>query len=328
MSQKRAYRYRFYPTPDQVAILARTFGSARFVYNWALRRRTDASYLRQERISYAATSAALTALKGEPAIAWLNEVSSVPPQEALRQLDRAFRPFFAGRATSPTFNTSPTFKKKRGRQAAEYSTAAFHWEAEKRRLTLATMDAPLASVWSRACTGDPTTITVTQDPAGRYFVSFLVEEVPPLPAPTAGSELDRGAALVTLSTGEKITNPTHFPPPPREDGAQGVGAHPPRSPTNAVMVCTSSPPASAVKTKRCAWRRWRRPSRRRVGVRCSGRWRTRRTRRPGMGGFWSRLTRGIPVPSAARLAAISVLHPCFAPASCLTVGLPSVWCLA
>ena len=96
MLQKRAYRYRFYPTPEQVAVLARTFGSARFVYNWALRLRTDAYYERQERVSYADTSAALTALKREPETAWLNEVSSVPPQQALRHLDRAFRNFFEG----------------------------------------------------------------------------------------------------------------------------------------------------------------------------------------------------------------------------------------
>jgi putative transposase len=79
-SQKRAYKYRCYPTPDQKAILSRTFGGARFVYNWALRLRTDAYYQRQERVSYADTSAALTALKREPETAGLNEVSSVPPQ--------------------------------------------------------------------------------------------------------------------------------------------------------------------------------------------------------------------------------------------------------
>src|SRR5262249_14265951 len=158
MREKRAYRYRFYPTPEQAAVLARTFGSARFVYNWALRMRTDAYYERQERVSYADTSAALTALKREPATIWLNEVSSVPPQQALRHLDRAFRAFFEGRARYPTF------KKKRGRQSAEYTTSAFRWDAEKRSLTLAKMEAPLAIVWSRAFTGDPTTVTVTRDP--------------------------------------------------------------------------------------------------------------------------------------------------------------------
>ena len=50
MRQKRAYRSRVYPTPEQVDTLARTLGRARFVYTWGLRLRTDASYQRQERI--------------------------------------------------------------------------------------------------------------------------------------------------------------------------------------------------------------------------------------------------------------------------------------
>ena len=52
MRQKRAYRYRCYPTTTQAAVLARTFGCARFVYNWALRLRTDAYTQRQERLGY------------------------------------------------------------------------------------------------------------------------------------------------------------------------------------------------------------------------------------------------------------------------------------
>src|SRR5262252_360275 len=138
MSQKRAYRYRCYPTHAQATVLIRTFGCARFVYNWALRLRTDAYYQRQERVSYADTSAALTLLKHEPDTAWLNEVSSVPPQQALRHLDRAFRHFFEGRAKYPSYH------RKHGPQAAEYTTSAFRWDAEANTLTVAKMDAPLA----------------------------------------------------------------------------------------------------------------------------------------------------------------------------------------
>ncbi len=90
---------------------------------------TDASYERQERVSYAATSAALTALKREPATVWRNEGSSVPTQQALRHLDRAFRTFFAGRAKYPGFHTYPGFQRKRGPQAAEDTTSAFRWDA-------------------------------------------------------------------------------------------------------------------------------------------------------------------------------------------------------
>jgi putative transposase len=161
---------------------------ARYVYNWALRLRTDAYSQRQERVSYADTSAALTVLKHEPETAWLNEVSSVPTQQALRHLEKAFHNFFAGRANYPTF------RKKRGVQSAEYTTSAFRWQAETRTLILAKTDTPLHIHWSRPLPDDavPSTVTVSRDAAGRYFVSILIEEdITPLPvvAPAVGIDL-------------------------------------------------------------------------------------------------------------------------------------------
>jgi putative transposase len=208
MNQKRAYRYRCYPTPTQAAVLARTFGCARFVYNWALRLRTDAYYDRQERIGYHETSAALTALKREPTTAWLNEVSSVPTQQALRHLERAFRNFFAGHAKYPTFH------KKHGAQSAEYTTSAFRWDAATRTVILAKMDTPLHIHWSRPLPegATPTTITVSRDTAGRYFVSILLEEdIAPLPVTARQVGIDLGLHdVVVLDTGEKVGNQRFF----------------------------------------------------------------------------------------------------------------------
>src|SRR6266699_748136 len=90
MKQKRAYQYRWYPTDEQQQVLARTFGCVRYVYNWGLRKKTDAYYQQSERLSYAHLSCALTDLKKQDESAWLNEVSSVPLQQTLRHLDRAF----------------------------------------------------------------------------------------------------------------------------------------------------------------------------------------------------------------------------------------------
>src|SRR5262249_37077422 len=147
---------RFYPTPEQAATRARTFGAARYVYNGARRLRTDACYERKERVSCADTSAALTILKRESEAAWLNEGSSVPTQPALRHLERAFRSLFEGRAKYPVVH------KKHDPQAAEYTTAAFRWDAEARALTRATRDTPLAIRWSRPLPGGvaPSSITV------------------------------------------------------------------------------------------------------------------------------------------------------------------------
>lgn len=94
MKQKRAYRYRFYPTKEQVHLLNRTFGCMRYVYNFALRLRTDSYQQQQERLRYEDASTALTRLKQQPATAWLNEVPCVSLQQALRNLDKAFENFF------------------------------------------------------------------------------------------------------------------------------------------------------------------------------------------------------------------------------------------
>jgi len=162
MKQKRAYHYRFYPTDEQAHILARTFGCARYVYNWALRLRTDAYYKEQKRIGYHETSAQLTLLKKQAETSWLNEVSSVPLQQALSHLDRAFRHFFEGHAQYPKFHT------KRGDQSATYVASAFKWDGKQ--LTLAKMDAPLDIHWSRPLpTGaKPSSVTVSKDTAHRY----------------------------------------------------------------------------------------------------------------------------------------------------------------
>ena len=127
MEIKRAYKFRFYPTPEQELNLDKTFGCARFAYNYMLRLRTDAWMQRQERIGYHETSAALTALKKQPEYTWLNEVSSVPVQQSLRHLQSAFANFFAKRASYPQF------KRKNGPQSAEYTTSAFKWDGSTLR---------------------------------------------------------------------------------------------------------------------------------------------------------------------------------------------------
>ncbi|MEO3888473.1 transposase, partial [Nonomuraea sp. B5E05] len=100
---KRAYKYRFYPTPEQASELARTFGCVRLVYNKALEDRSRAYTLQGRRVSYVESSAALTAWKRSGDYDFLSEVSSVPLQQALRHLQAAFANFFAKRAKYPTF---------------------------------------------------------------------------------------------------------------------------------------------------------------------------------------------------------------------------------
>ncbi|WP_035844591.1 RNA-guided endonuclease InsQ/TnpB family protein [Kitasatospora azatica] len=203
---KRAFKYRFYPTDAQAAELSRTFGCVRKVYNMALQARTEAWTLRRERVNYNATSAMLTGWKKAEELAYLSEVSSVPLQQALRHLQGAFANFWLKRAKYPTFKS-----RKKSRKSAEYTSSAFRFRDG--RLTLAKMSDPLDIVWSRPLPEGsvPSMVTVSQDAAGRWFVSVLCEDRPSMPAAVnAAVGVDAGVtSLVTLSTGEKVANPRH-----------------------------------------------------------------------------------------------------------------------
>lgn len=203
---KRAYKYRFYPTEEQEALLRRTFGCVRVVYNKALEERTRAWSTERRSITYSDTSAMLTQWKKTEDYHWLSEVSCVPLQQSLRHLQDAFSKFWSKQSRYPRF------KSRKSRQSAAFTSSAFRWDGE--HLTLAKTSAPLRIVWSRPLPegAQPSTVTVSLDRAGRWFVSLLIEEViSPLPAaPSNAVGIDMGLeSFATLSTGEKVANPRH-----------------------------------------------------------------------------------------------------------------------
>lgn len=203
---QRAFKYRFYPTPEQETLLRRTIGCTRLVYNRALAARTEAWYGEKKRIGYVESSAMLTTWKKEVELSFLNEVSCVPLQQGLRHLQKAFGNFWAGRAKYPTF------KKKRNGGSAEFTKSAFKFKDGQ--VFIAKSAEPLPIVWSRDLPEgvEPSTITVKLSPAGRWTVSLLVDvEIEPLPKSPNQIGIDLGiTSLVALSTGEKVANPKGF----------------------------------------------------------------------------------------------------------------------
>jgi putative transposase len=203
---KRAYRYRFYPTPEQADLLNRTFGCVRYVYNRALAERSRAWTQEHKRVTFADTCRMLTRWKAEPETAWLYEVSNVALQQALQHLQAAFVNFWAKRAKYPQFKS-----KRKSRASATFTTSGFRYRDG--RLWLAKISEPLDIRWSRPLPegAEPSTVTVSRDAAGRWFVSILVEEtIEQLPQAEAVIGIDAGiTSLLTLSTGEKIANPRH-----------------------------------------------------------------------------------------------------------------------
>jgi putative transposase len=105
----QAFKFRLYPNTVQRQALARQFGCSRFVYNTFLQERMDfyAAHKGEKKqgLNYYDTALRLTAMKRQPEYAWLGEVNSQALQVALRNLDTAYRNFFAGRGEFPKFKS-------------------------------------------------------------------------------------------------------------------------------------------------------------------------------------------------------------------------------
>jgi len=206
---RTAYRCRAYPDQAQQQVLARTFGCVRVVWNRMLAERHRLCYAEGKSLSYAASDAALTAMKKDPDLVFLSEVSSVPLQQALRHQHKAFSAFFARRARYPRF------KSRRSRQSAHYTRSAFTMRGGE--LRLAKTSAPLRFVWSwpdvNVTSLNPAMVIVSREPDGRWYVTFTVDTADPDLLPEAGHAVgvDLGVKdFAVTSDGERITNPRHL----------------------------------------------------------------------------------------------------------------------
>jgi putative transposase len=206
---RTAYRCRAYPDEAQQQALARTFGCVRVVWNRTLATRRARYAAAGKGTSYAEADRALTLMKKDPGLAFLNEVSSVPLQQALRHQHRAFGAFFARRARCPRF------KSRRSRQSAHYTRSAFTLRGGV--LRLARMGAPLRFVWSwpevEVTALDPAMVIVSRQPDGRWYVTFTVDAAAPEPMPGTGRAVgvDLGVTdFAVTSGGQRIPNPRHL----------------------------------------------------------------------------------------------------------------------
>lgn len=203
MKVNKAYKFRFYPTKEQKQNLAKTFGCARFVYNRMLQTKTDEYYKHGVKVNYNKTSQLLTELKKEEEYEWLNEVSAVPLQQGLRNLQKVFKNFWN------KLTKYPTKKKKSHDQSVTYADTAFKFENNK--LTLAKQLEPLKIVWHREIPKNTriTSISVSKDNSNRYFVSlFFEEEANFLPTNDNIVGIDLGLEdFVVFSNGKKVKAP-------------------------------------------------------------------------------------------------------------------------
>ncbi|MEU6208141.1 transposase [Micromonospora musae] len=206
------YQFRVYPTPGQQIELAKAFGCARVVFNDGLRLRQQAHETGEKYISDGELSRRLiTEAKATPERAWLGEVSSVVLQQALADLNTAYRNFFnsiSGKRKGRKVATPRFRSRKDNRQAIRFTKNSRFKVLDNGRLRLPKIG-DLDVRWSRSLPSDPSSVAIIRDAAGRYFASFVVqstdEALPPV-ASEVGIDLDL-THFAVLSDGTKVAAP-------------------------------------------------------------------------------------------------------------------------
>jgi len=204
----KAHKYRLYPTIPQQHQLAKTFGSCRYIYNWALALKNKRYQEFKQNVTRFELDKMLTFLKTTNELDWLNEVNSQSIQASIRHLDVAFTNFFKHRAKYPNF------KKKFGKNSFECpQNIKINFETKKIQIP------KLGKVKykdNQTFEGQIKTCTVSKNPAGEYYISILVEDSIEVPIKKEITEntsvgIDVGiSTFCTLSSGEKIENPNFF----------------------------------------------------------------------------------------------------------------------
>jgi len=197
----KANKYKLKPTLDQMEKLAQNFGCARFIYNFALSKKSELWKSDGTNISRFELQTLLAKMKKEEATEWLKQAHSQVLQSSLMHLDNSFKNFFKKRSKYPKY------KNKHGKQSIQYPQGV---KIEGNKIYLPKLGW-VKAVIHREAEGKIKTVTVSKDCTGMYFASVLVDDGLKKPKAIKNIKshvgLDAGIKdFVTISDGKKIKN--------------------------------------------------------------------------------------------------------------------------
>jgi putative transposase len=204
---KARYQYRIYPTDQQQQGLAQLFGCVRVVWNDAL---ALCKQLGKKPKSSELQKLVITQAKLTEERAWLSEVSNIPLQQSVADLDIAFKNFFnscKGKRKGRKVGY-PKFKKRTNNQSARFRMGGFSFKGNGVYLAKIGIVNP---IWSRELPSEPSSVTVIKDCANRYFLSFVVEVAPvQIDAKNHSVGIDLGIkTFAVMSNAEKAESPDY-----------------------------------------------------------------------------------------------------------------------
>lgn len=183
------------------------FGCVRVVWNDAL---AICSQQEKKSKSVELQKLVITQAKKLPERAWLSEVSAIPLQQSVADLETAFKNFFdsyKGKRKGRKVGY-PRFKKRTNSQSARLTRGGFSIKDGGVYLAKIGIVKP---IWSRELPSEASSVTIIQDCAKRYFLSFVVEVEPiNIEAKNQSIGIDLGLkTFAVMSSGEKTFSPCY-----------------------------------------------------------------------------------------------------------------------
>ena len=204
----KAYKYRLNPNEEQRIFFEKSFGCARYVYNWGLNLRNEAYQKDRTRIGWVDICKRLTELKKQEETSWLNEVATQSLQSSIRNMDSAFTRFFREK------KGFPKFKSKKGRQSFQLvKDVSVNFDKHEVKLPKIGW---VNFYKNREFDGRIGTTTISKSPAGKYYISILVDDGEELPTKVpityeTSVGIDVGLKdFALLSNGQVFENPKYL----------------------------------------------------------------------------------------------------------------------
>jgi len=198
----KAFKFRMEPNLDQVVLLAKHFGCARFVYNHFLNEKRRHYKDNGTTMNYNITRSSLKDMKKEKEFSWLSEVNSQSLQASLKNLETAYGNFFRKKAKFPRFKSK------------KLSTKSFHCpqnvEVIGNKVFIPKFKDGIKFTKHREIKGNIRSATISQVPSGKIYVSILCELPLEKPLTKTGKKVGVDLGLkdfVITSDGKRFKNP-------------------------------------------------------------------------------------------------------------------------
>ena len=200
-TRHKSYKFRLYPTEEQIVLFEKTFGCSRFIWNQMLADKIQ---------HYKETGKTLnnTPVQYKEEFPWLKEVDSYALCNVQLNLQKAYKSFFQSGFGFPNFKSKKKISHQSYQTNNQRGLIRFSNDSNSNKIKLPKVG------WVRLkqhrnITGLIKSATISKTATGKYYISILCEtDIHPFKKTNSSVGIDLGLEyFAILSTGEKIENP-------------------------------------------------------------------------------------------------------------------------